>query len=95
MKRARLIYNPTAGKEDVRRNLADILDRLESRGLETSCHATKREGDAIAFSIDWKVAGWKRPVTRQNGKVTRSRRRGRPARTTSSSRRGATERFTK
>lgn len=46
MARARLIYNPTAGREEIRRNLADILDKLEMSGWETSCHATKGEGDA-------------------------------------------------
>lgn len=47
MKRARLIYNPTAGREEVKKNLADILTILEDGGLETSCHATKKEGDAV------------------------------------------------
>lgn len=46
MKRARLIYNPTAGREEVKKNLADLLVILEEGGLETSCHATKRPGDA-------------------------------------------------
>lgn len=46
-KRARLIYNPTAGREDIKRNLPDILTMLEDGGLETSCHATKGEGDAV------------------------------------------------
>ncbi|WP_139492170.1 diacylglycerol kinase [Brevibacillus dissolubilis] len=46
MKRARLIYNPTSGREAVRRRLPDILDILEAAGYETSCHATKGEYDA-------------------------------------------------
>ncbi|WP_232697554.1 diacylglycerol kinase [Brevibacillus daliensis] len=46
MKRARLIYNPTSGREAVRRQLPDILDILEGAGYETSCHATTGEGDA-------------------------------------------------
>ncbi|MED1950117.1 diacylglycerol kinase [Brevibacillus centrosporus] len=46
MKRARLIYNPSSGREIVRRRLPDILDYMESAGYETSCHATKGEGDA-------------------------------------------------
>ncbi|GAB7387723.1 diacylglycerol kinase [Bacillaceae bacterium] len=46
MKRARLIYNPSAGREEVRRNLPDILERLETGGYETSCYATKGGGDA-------------------------------------------------
>ena len=47
MKRARLIYNPTAGREEVRKRIPEILDILESAGLETSCHATKGVGDAM------------------------------------------------
>lgn len=47
MQRARLIYNPTAGREEVKRNLASILTILEDAGLETSCHATKMRGDAV------------------------------------------------
>ncbi|QKG83403.1 YegS/Rv2252/BmrU family lipid kinase [Kroppenstedtia pulmonis] len=46
MKRARLIYNRTAGKELTIKLLPRILDRLESHGLETSCHATRCPGDA-------------------------------------------------
>lgn len=46
MKRARLIYNPTSGREEIRRLLPDILDRLDKAGIETSCHATAGEGDA-------------------------------------------------
>jgi diacylglycerol kinase (ATP) len=40
MKRARLIYNPSAGREQVKRQLPYILERLESVGYETSAHAT-------------------------------------------------------
>ncbi|USG66466.1 diacylglycerol kinase [Brevibacillus ruminantium] len=46
MKRARLIYNPSSGREIVRRNLPEILELLESAGYETSCYATKGEYDA-------------------------------------------------
>ncbi|MFM1654730.1 diacylglycerol kinase [Brevibacillus sp. B_LB10_24] len=46
MKRARLIYNPTSGRENVRRRLADILEVLETAGYETSAHATRGEHDA-------------------------------------------------
>ncbi|WCK55115.1 diacylglycerol kinase [Aneurinibacillus sp. Ricciae_BoGa-3] len=48
MKRARLIYNPTAGREEVRKRIPEILMTLEAGGYETSCHATTREGDATA-----------------------------------------------
>jgi diacylglycerol kinase (ATP) len=46
MKRARLIYNPTSGREILKRNLPDILQKLEIAGYETSCHATTSAGDA-------------------------------------------------
>ncbi|MCZ8516273.1 diacylglycerol kinase [Paenibacillus filicis] len=45
-KRARLIYNPTSGREEMKRRLPEILQRLERGGLETSTHATIGEGDA-------------------------------------------------
>ncbi|MFV0558290.1 MAG: diacylglycerol kinase [Enterococcus sp.] len=40
MKKARVIYNPTSGKELLKRNLADILDVLERAGFEASAFAT-------------------------------------------------------
>lgn len=46
MKRARIIYNPTAGREAFRKHIAEVLERLEIAGYETSCHATTAEGDA-------------------------------------------------
>ncbi|WP_088103299.1 diacylglycerol kinase [Halalkalibacter urbisdiaboli] len=46
MKKARLIYNPTSGREQIRRNLAYVLERLEQAGYETSTHATTGEGCA-------------------------------------------------
>ena len=46
MKRARLIYNPTSGREILKRNLPDILQKLEIAGYEASCHATTGSGDA-------------------------------------------------
>ncbi|MFC4077630.1 YegS/Rv2252/BmrU family lipid kinase [Salinithrix halophila] len=45
MKRARIIYNRTAGREAVERQLPRILERLEAYGLETSCHSTRYPGD--------------------------------------------------
>lgn len=51
-KRARLIYNPTAGREEVKKKLPDILQRLERGGLETSTHATIGEGDAMVAAND-------------------------------------------
>ncbi|KGX88223.1 diacylglycerol kinase [Pontibacillus litoralis] len=46
MKRARIIYNPTSGREAVRRELPEVLQRFEQAGYETSTHATTGEGDA-------------------------------------------------
>lgn len=51
-KRARLIYNPTSGREEMRRRLPEILQRLERGGLETSTHATIGEGDATLAAAD-------------------------------------------
>src|SRR5690625_1494397 len=47
MKRARIIYNPTAGRESFKKELPDVLARFEQAGYETSAHATTGEGDAI------------------------------------------------
>jgi diacylglycerol kinase (ATP) len=46
MKKARIIYNPTSGRESFKRELPNVLERLETAGYETSAHATTREGDA-------------------------------------------------
>jgi diacylglycerol kinase (ATP) len=46
MKTARIIYNPTAGREAFRRHIGDVLEKLEIAGYETSCHATTGEDDA-------------------------------------------------
>ncbi len=50
--RARLIYNPTSGREEMKKKLPDILARLEKGGLETSCHATSGEGDATLAATE-------------------------------------------
>ena len=50
--RARLIYNPSSGREEMRRNLPDILDRLEQGGFETSCHQTNGDGDAAVAAAE-------------------------------------------
>ena len=47
MKRARIIYNPTSGREAVRKHLPEVLEILENAGYEASAHATTCEGDAI------------------------------------------------
>ncbi|QBO35550.1 diacylglycerol kinase [Periweissella cryptocerci] len=43
MKRARIIYNPTSGRELVKRQLVDILQVYEEAGYETSAYATTPE----------------------------------------------------
>lgn len=47
MEKARIIYNPTSGREAFRKELANVLERFEIAGYETSAHATTSEGDAI------------------------------------------------
>lgn len=47
MKRARIIYNPTSGRELFRKELPEVLQRFEKAGYETSAHATTCEGDAV------------------------------------------------
>src|SRR5690625_2129688 len=46
LKRSRMIYNPTSGRELVRKELPKVLERFEIAGYETSAHATTGEGDA-------------------------------------------------
>ena len=46
MKRARIIYNPTSGREILKKSLPEILEKLEEAGYEASCHATTGHGDA-------------------------------------------------
>lgn len=46
LKRARIIYNPTSGRELFKKHLPEVLEKLEIAGYETSCHATTGEGDA-------------------------------------------------
>ncbi|MFD2629528.1 diacylglycerol kinase [Oceanobacillus kapialis] len=47
MKKARIIYNPTSGREAFKKELSYVLEKLEVAGYETSAHATTCEGDAI------------------------------------------------
>ncbi|WP_181347898.1 diacylglycerol kinase [Thalassobacillus sp. CUG 92003] len=46
MKRARIIYNPTSGREVFKKLLPDVLQRFEQAGYEASTHATTSAGDA-------------------------------------------------
>ena len=48
MMRARVIYNPTSGKEVLKRNLPDILAIIEEAGYETSAYATTPDPDSAA-----------------------------------------------
>ncbi|HIW11617.1 MAG TPA: diacylglycerol kinase [Candidatus Salinicoccus stercoripullorum] len=48
MKTARIIYNPTSGREIFKESLAAVLERLEINGYVTSAHATTGEGDAVS-----------------------------------------------
>lgn len=58
MRKARLIYNPTSGREEMRRRLPDILQRLDEGGIETTVHATTGEGDATLAAIDAAQRGY-------------------------------------
>ncbi|MGJ9382113.1 diacylglycerol kinase [Salipaludibacillus sp. CF4.18] len=40
MKKARLIYNPSSGREQIKKHLPYILETLEEAGYEASAHAT-------------------------------------------------------
>lgn len=51
MKRARIIYNPTSGREIFKKHLPDVLEKLEIAGYEASCHATTGAGDATKAAI--------------------------------------------
>ena len=57
MKKARVIYNPTSGKELLKKNLADILQALEEAGFEASAYATTPEPDS-AKNEACRVAEW-------------------------------------
>ena len=52
MKRARIIYNPTSGREAFKKHLPEVLEKLEIAGFETSCHATTGEGDATTAAVE-------------------------------------------
>lgn len=52
VKTARLIYNPTSGREEMRRRLPDILQKLDLAGIEATTHATVGEGDATACAME-------------------------------------------
>lgn len=67
-KHARVIYNPTSGREIIKKNLADVLSILEQAGYVTSAHATTAEPDdakhaaeeAVRESIRFSCSSWRR-----------------------------------
>lgn len=46
MKKARLIYNPSSGREQIKKHLPYILETLEEAGYEASTHATTGQDSA-------------------------------------------------
>lgn len=52
VKRARLIYNPSSGREEIKKKLPELLQKLDLGGLETSCYGTQGEGDAMLAAED-------------------------------------------
>ena len=52
MKRARIIYNPSSGREIFKKHLPEVLEKLEIAGYETSCHATTGAGDATKAAME-------------------------------------------
>lgn len=50
-KRARLIYNPTSGQEIMKKNVADVLEILESYGYETSAFQTTAAKDSAKNEV--------------------------------------------
>src|SRR5699024_7726670 len=51
MKKARIIYNPTAGREAFKKEIAIVLEQLEIAGYESCAHATTCEGDATQAAL--------------------------------------------
>ena len=51
MKSARIIYNPTSGREQFKQALPEVLQKFEMAGYITSTHATTAPDDAISAAI--------------------------------------------
>ena len=51
MKSARIIYNPTSGREQFKQSLAEVLQKFEEAGYITSTHATTAPDDATTAAI--------------------------------------------
>lgn len=58
MKKARIIYNPTSGREAFKKHLPEVLEKFEIAGFETSCHATTSAGDATNAAKDAVIRGF-------------------------------------
>ena len=58
MKTARIIYNPTAGKETFQAELPEVLSRLEDAGYVASAHRTKGKGDATLAAKNASINGF-------------------------------------
>lgn len=50
--RARLIYNPSSGQEIMKKNVADVLEKLESFGYEASAFQTKISPKSAEIEAD-------------------------------------------
>lgn len=50
-KKMLFIYNPHAGKANIRSNLLDIIDTFTKAGFEVTAHPTQKQGDAIAATL--------------------------------------------
>lgn len=54
MKKMLFVYNPKAGKAQIRNKLADILDIFAKGGYEITIYPTQKKGDAIKIVTDRK-----------------------------------------
>ncbi len=62
-KRARVIYNPTSGRELLKQKMVDILNIFEQAGYETSAYATTqprtplrmKRGVQLRLVLNWSL----------------------------------------
>ena len=52
MKRLLFIYNPKAGKAQIRSNLLDIIDTFVKAGYEVTAYPTQSKGDATRAVLE-------------------------------------------
>lgn len=50
-KKMLFIYNPRAGKSNIRSNLLDIIDVFAKAGYEVTAHPTQKQGDAVNATV--------------------------------------------